>query len=121
MGTILTLAALKPKSLAVRSLRPKCPWVLHHIVTLSSDCHSAVAECGSMYPWCTGLVWNSRSATASASSNPWAVSPTLNSMWLATLLFFPSGLSPYPPSRYRGFARVCSRSWIIGASSFIAS
>ena len=47
-GTTLTLDAFNPKSLAVRSLRPKCPWVLHQIVTLLSESQSAVAECGSI-------------------------------------------------------------------------
>src|SRR5207245_2055000 len=63
----------------------KWPWVVHHSSATPSSETLPTAAWGSMYPWCTGAVLNSRSTITSAFLKPASMSPSVISTRLATL------------------------------------
>ncbi len=63
----------------------KWPWVVHHSSAAPSSETLPTAAWGSMYPWCTGAVLNSRSTITSAFLKPASMSPSVISTRLATL------------------------------------
>ena len=73
----------------------KWPCVEHHTSAEPSSDTLAIVACGSMYPWCTGAVLNSRSTMTSALAKPASMSPRTISIRLATFEGF-SGLGSTP-------------------------
>ena len=105
-------AMSSPRSRAQWARTMKCPWVQHHSSVEPSSDTLARAAWGSMYPWWTGAVRNSRSMMTSAFLNPASMSPSVISTRLATLDGL-SGLGSTPTVNRSS----CSR----GASGRIAS
>src|SRR5215468_7484812 len=80
-----TLPMSMPSRRAQCARTMKCPCVVHQISAEPSSDVVASAAWGSMYPWWTGAVLNSRSTTTSALAKPASMSPWPISMRLATL------------------------------------